>query len=191
HLDKITFRPIPDEDTRLSSLQTGDIDVLQSLRQSTVVKARELDGVSNYEHLGSNSGAMTMNTSKPPFDDVRVRRAMAYAMDQEALIEVLGGAGVTPPQTQFFSPDSPYYSEALEESYPKYDPEKAQELYDEYVNDADRSDGKAVGEPISFTFQCPPDPSLNELSQLFQRTGCRGRAPADRAGRLDPGHARP
>lgn len=36
------------------------------------------------------------------------------------------------------------------------------------MNDADRSDGKAVGEPISFTFQCPPDPSLNELSQLYQ-----------------------
>ncbi|MDT0275299.1 ABC transporter substrate-binding protein [Blastococcus goldschmidtiae] len=168
YLDEITFRPIPDEDTRLSSLQSGDIDVMQSLRQSTVVRARDLDGVSNFEHLGSNSGGMTMNVSTPPFDDVRVRQAMAHAMDQEALIEVLGGSGVTEPQTQFFSKDSPYYSEALEQSYPTYDVEKAQELYDDYVNDPERSDGKAVGDPISFTFQCPPDPSLNELSQLYQ-----------------------
>jgi peptide/nickel transport system substrate-binding protein len=168
YLDEIVFRPIPDEDTRLSSLQSGDIDVMQSLRQSTVVKARDLDGVSNYEYLGSNSGGTTMNTSRPPFDDVRVRQALAYSMDQDALIEVLGGAGVTPKQTQFFSPDSPYYSEALEESYPTYDMEKAQELYDDYVNDPERSDGKAVGTPLSFTFQCPPDPSLNELSQLYQ-----------------------
>ncbi|MGY2130432.1 ABC transporter substrate-binding protein [Blastococcus sp. SYSU DS0617] len=168
YLDEITFRPIPDEDTRLSSLQSGDIDVMQSLRQGTVIRARDLDGISNYEHLGSNSGGMTMNVSRPPFDDVRVRQAMAHAMDQEALIEVLGGSGVTEPQTQFFSEDSPYYSEALEESYPAYDVEKAQELYDDYVNDPERSDGKAVGEPISFTFQCPPDPSLNELSQLYQ-----------------------
>jgi peptide/nickel transport system substrate-binding protein len=168
HLDKITFRPIPDEDARLASLQSGDIDVMQSLRQSTVVKARELDGVSNYEHLGSNSGGSTMNTSKPPFDDVRVRQALAHAMDQEALIEVLGGKGVTPVQTQFFSPDSPYYSEKLEKSYPDYDVEKAQELYDSYINDPERSDGKPVGTPLSFTFQCPPDPSLNELSQLYQ-----------------------
>jgi peptide/nickel transport system substrate-binding protein len=168
HLDKITFRPIPDEDTRLSSLQSSDIDVMQSLRQATVVRARELDAVNNFEHLGSNSGGTTMNTSRPPFDDVRVRQALAHAMDQEALIEVLGGKGVTPVQTQFFSPDSPYYSESLEESYPGYDVDKAQELYDSYINDADRSDGKAVGEPISFTFTCPPDPSLNELSQLYQ-----------------------
>ena len=168
HLDKITFRPIPDEDTRLSSLQSSDIDVMQSLRQSTVIRARDLEGVDSYEHLGSNSGGSTMNVSRPPFDDVRVRQALAHAMDQEALIEVLGGKGVTPLQTQFFSPDSPYYSEALEESYPKYDVDKAQELYDDYINDPERSDGKPVGSPLSFTFTCPPDPSLNELSQLYQ-----------------------
>jgi peptide/nickel transport system substrate-binding protein len=168
YLDKITFRPIPDEDTRLSSLRSGDIDVMQSLRQSTVIKARELDGVNNFEHLGSNSGGLTLNVSRAPFDDVRVRQALVYAVDQEGLIEVLGGSGVTPPQTQFWSPDSPWYSEKVAEAYPTFDPEKAQELYDDYVNDPERSDGKPVGTPLSFTFQCPPDPSLNELSQLYQ-----------------------
>ncbi len=168
YLDEIVFRPIPDEDTRLASLQSGDIDALQSLRQSTVIRARDLPGVSNFEHLGSNSGGTTVNTSRPPFDDVRVRQALAHALDQEALIEVLGGAGVTPPQTQFFSPDSPFYSEALEESYPTFDLERAQELYDDYVNDPDRSDGLPVGTDLSFTFQCPPDPTLNEVSQLIQ-----------------------
>ncbi|TKJ24831.1 ABC transporter substrate-binding protein [Blastococcus sp. CCUG 61487] len=168
YLDEIVFRPIPDEDTRLASLQSGDIDVMQSLRQSTVVRARDLDGVNNFEHLGSNSGGLTLNTSRPPFDDIRVRQALVYGVDQDALIEVLGGTGVTPPQTQFWSPDSPWYSETVAEAYPSYDPEKAQELYDEYVNDPERSDGRPVGTPLSFTFQCPPDPSLNELSQLYQ-----------------------
>jgi peptide/nickel transport system substrate-binding protein len=168
HLDKITFRPTPDEDTRLASLQSGDIDVMQSLRQSTVIRARDLEGVDNYEHLGSNSGGGTVNTSKPPFDDVRVRQALAHALDQEALIEVLGGAGVTPPTTQFYSEDSPYYSERVAESYPAYDPEKAQELMDDYVNDPDRSDGQPVGTPLTFTYSCPPDPSLNEVAQLVQ-----------------------
>jgi peptide/nickel transport system substrate-binding protein len=168
HLDRITFRPTPDEDTRLASLQSGDIDVMQSLRQSTVIRARDLDGVDNYEHLGSNSGGGTVNTSKPPFDDVRVRKALAHALNQEAIIEVLGGAGVTPPTTQFFSEDSPYYSEKVAETYPAYDPEKAQEFYDEYVNDPDRSDGLPVGTDLAFTYSCPPDPSLNEVAQLVQ-----------------------
>ncbi|WP_040339604.1 ABC transporter substrate-binding protein [Candidatus Blastococcus massiliensis] len=168
YLDQITFRPIPDEDTRLQSLRSRDIDVMQSLRQSTVIQARDFDNVNNFEHLGSNSGGLTLNTSRPPFDDVRVRQALVHAVDQEGLIEVLGGSGVTPPQTQFWSPDSPWYSEEVADTYPGFDPEKAQELYDEYINDPERSDGKPVGENLSFTFQCPPDPSLNELSQLYQ-----------------------
>ncbi|TKJ24836.1 ABC transporter substrate-binding protein [Blastococcus sp. CCUG 61487] len=168
YLDKITFRPIPDEDTRLASLESGDIDAMQSLRQSTVARARDIQGVDNYEFLGNNSGGSNINTGKPPFDDVRVRQAMALALDQEALIEVLGGTGLTPASTQFFSPEDPYYSEKAAEAWPDHDPERAQELYDEYKNDPARSDGKPVGSDISFTYTCPPDPSLNELSQLYQ-----------------------
>ena len=168
YLDEITFRPIPDEDTRLASLQSGDIDAMQSLRQSTIARARDLDGVDNYEYLGNNSGGSLINTTRAPFDDPRVRQALAYAIDQESLIEVLGGTGMTPPSTQYFSPDSPYYSEDAQDAFPGYDTERAQELYDEYINDPARSDGQPVGTPLSFTYNCPPDPSLNELSQLYQ-----------------------
>ncbi|WP_141437023.1 ABC transporter substrate-binding protein [Blastococcus aggregatus] len=168
YLDEITFRPIPDEDTRLASLQSGDIDAMQSLRQSTIARARDLDGVDNYEYLGNNSGGSLINTTRAPFDDPRVRQALAYAIDQESLIEVLGGTGMTPPATQFFSPDSPYYSEDAQDAFPGYDTERAQELYDEYINDPARSDGQPAGTQISFTYNCPPDPSLNELSQLYQ-----------------------
>jgi peptide/nickel transport system substrate-binding protein len=168
HLDGITFRPIPDEDTRLSSLQSGDIDAMQTLRQSTVAKAREVDGVDNYEYLGNNSGGSLINTTKAPFDDVRVRKALAYAIDQPALIEVLGGTGLTPEATQYYSPDSPFYSEEAEKAFPSYDVDQAQEFYDDYVNDPQRSDGQPVGTDLAFTYNCPPDPSLNELSQLYQ-----------------------
>ncbi|SDF19524.1 peptide/nickel transport system substrate-binding protein [Blastococcus aurantiacus] len=168
YLDGITFRPIPDEDTRLSSLQSGDIDAMQTLRQSTVAKARDLDGVDNYEYLGNNSGGSIINTSIAPFDDLRVRQALAYGIDQPALIDVIGGTGLTPDATQYFSPDSPYYSEKAAEAFPTYDAERAQELYDEYINDPQRSDGQPVGTDLSFTYRCPPDPTLNELSQLYQ-----------------------
>jgi peptide/nickel transport system substrate-binding protein len=168
HLDRITFRPIPDEDTRLASLQSRDVDAMQSLRQSTVSRARDAEGVDNYEFLGNNSGGSNFNTGRPPFDDVRVRKALALALDQEGLIEVLGGTGLTPPSTQFFGPNDPYYSEEAAEAWPSNRPEEAQEFYDDYINDPARSDGKPVGAPVSFTYKCPPDPSLNELAQLYQ-----------------------
>ncbi|RBY74675.1 hypothetical protein DQ239_18925 [Blastococcus sp. TF02-09] len=168
YLDGITFRPIPDEDTRVSSLQSGDIDVMQTLRQSTVQRARDLDGVDNYEYLGNNAGGSIINSSIAPFDDLRVRQALAYAIDQPALIDVIGGTGLTPAATQYFSPDSPFYSEEVAEAFPTYDVEQAQEFYDDYINDPQRSDGQPVGTDIAFTYRCPPDPTLNELSQLYQ-----------------------
>jgi peptide/nickel transport system substrate-binding protein len=168
YLDEIVFRPIPDEDTRISSLKTGDVDAVQSLRQSAIRQLQELDGVDTYEFLGNNSGSAIFNTSVAPLDDVRVRRALAYALDQDQLIEVLGGTGMTPAETQYFSEDSPYYSEAVAELWPTGNAEEAAKLIEEYVNDPERSDGKAVGEPVQLSFDCPPDPSLIELSQLYQ-----------------------
>ncbi len=171
YLDSITFRPIPDEDTRLDSVASGDIDIMQTLRQSIVRGARELvdgGGYNTYEWLGNNGGAGIINTMKPPFDDKRVRQALVHAVDQEQMIEVLGGTGITPPQTQWFTEDSPWYSEAAAEAWPAYDPDEAKELLDDYINDPDRSDGQAPGTPISFTYDCPPDPSLVELSQAYQ-----------------------
>jgi peptide/nickel transport system substrate-binding protein len=168
HLDSITFRPIPDEDTRLASLQSGDIDALQSLRGSTIARARDLDAVDNYEYLGNQSGAPLINTTKAPFDDVRVRQALAYSIDAEELIAVKDGAGMTRPATQYVSSDSPFFSEKAADAWPAHDPAKAQELYDDYINDPARSDGQPVGTPIAFTYNCTPDPANNEAAQLYQ-----------------------
>lgn len=168
YLDEITFRPIPDEDTRISSLTSGDIDVLQSLRQSAVTKVRELEGVDSYEQLGNSTGVNIFNTTSPPLDDIRVRRALALAIEQDDIIEVVGGAGIVPPSSQMFGEDDAYFSTAVDEAWEDNDLEEAQASLQEYVDDPERSDGKPVGEPVSFRYDCPPDPSLNEVSQLYQ-----------------------
>jgi len=168
YLDEIVFRPIPDEDTRISSLSSGDIDVLQTLRQSSGVRVRDLEGVDSYEQLGNTTGVNIFNTTVPPLDDVRVREALALAVDQEQIIEIQGGAGVVPTSSQIFNEEDPYYSEAVNDAWVTYDPDAARELLDEYINDPERSDGKAAGEPVTFRYDCPPDPSLVDMSQLYQ-----------------------
>ncbi|MDZ7679609.1 MAG: ABC transporter substrate-binding protein [Acidimicrobiales bacterium] len=168
YLDELVFQPIPDEDARLNSVASGTIDVGQTLRQSSVRAARELDDVATYESIGNNGGGSIFNTAMAPTDDLRVRRALAYAVDQEDLVEVLGGTDITPPQTQFFSPDSPWYSADVADAWPSDDPEQAEEHLAEYVNDPDRSDGRAVGDPVEIDFYCPPDPTLVDLAQAYQ-----------------------
>lgn len=171
YLDEIIFRPIPDGATRLDSLRSGDVDLIQTLDTALVRSARDLvdtEGFKSYEWLGNSSGGILFNTLGPPFDDVRVRLAIAHATDADQVLEVQGGAGITPVRTQFFSEDSPWYSDAAAAAWPTYDVERATELSDAYVNDPDRSDGKGVGERISFTYSCVSTPEQRELGQLLQ-----------------------
>jgi ABC-type transport system substrate-binding protein len=168
HLDEIVFRPIPDEDTRLASLESGDIDVLQTLRQASVIRSREIDNVDGYETLGNTTGVNIFNTSKPPLDDVRVRKALVMAADQDQVIEVQGGSGVVPASTQLFNEHDQYWSEQVAEDWPGYDAEAAKASLEEYMNDPNRSDGKAVGEPVSFQYDCLPEPVLVNLAQIYQ-----------------------
>lgn len=171
YLDEIVFRPLPDEETRYQSLVSGGIDAMQSLRQSIVQQALDADDAGQLEanvYSGNNTGAAIFNVLQPPVDDVRVRRGMAYALDQELLIEVLGGEGISPPMTQYHSPDSPWFSEDVAEAWPTNDPDQARELLEEYVDDPERSDGKSPGEPIQIDFDCPPDVTLIELAQAYQ-----------------------
>lgn len=171
YLERLVFRPIPDEDTRLDSLEAGDVDVVFTLRQSLVAQARELaegDGFDVHEWVGNNASASIMNVLKPPLDDVRIRRAIALGHDQSQVIEVLGGAGISPEQTQYFSEDSPYWSAEVASQYPEHDPEAAAALVEEYRNDPARSDGKAVGDPVTFSYYCSNDASLVELTQVLQ-----------------------
>ena len=169
YLDTVIVKPIPDEDARLASLSTGEIDVGFTLRQEYVGRAREQgDAIKRYEFVGNNSGSSIFNTKRPPVDDVRVRKAFALAQNQAQLVEVLGGKGITPVSTQFFSKDSPWYSEKVAKAYPQNKPEEAKKLLEEYKNDPARSDGKKPGEPVSIQFNCPPDPTLIAYAQAVQ-----------------------
>jgi peptide/nickel transport system substrate-binding protein len=168
YLDAITFRPLPDEDARVASLISGDMDVVQTLRQHIVDRLRRMSGIFLYEQLGNSSGSAIFNAQRPPVDDYRVRQALAWAVDPEALVEVLGGRGISPVQTQYFNEDSVWYSSRVAAAWPQKDQQRARELVSEYVNDPQRSDGLAVGEPIALELMCLPEQSLVDLAQMYQ-----------------------
>ncbi|HSL58738.1 MAG TPA: ABC transporter substrate-binding protein [Acidimicrobiales bacterium] len=168
YLDQIEFRPIADEDARLATVRAGDAQVGQTLRPSLVRQAREATELESFEAIGNVGGGVIFNTLVPPVDDQRVRLGLAHALVQEDLVDILGATGLAPPQTQWFSPSSPWFSETVEEAWPTYEPDTAATLLQAYIDDPARSDGKAPGSPISVTFSCPPDPSLVELSLAYQ-----------------------
>lgn len=173
YLDKIVIKPIPDEDARLAALQAGDIDATHSVRLSQfLTEVRNLANggkVKMFEGPGNSGSGAIINTSKPPFDDVRVRRALSYALDQQALIDVVAGKGATKPRKSYYPPESKWHSDKADAAYPSFDVQKAKDQYNQYINDPKRSDGQPVGTPISFRYECTAIPSLQTQAQAYQQ----------------------
>lgn len=127
-LDKVTFRIIPEASTRLAELQTGNIDIMKRAEVSQVDAIKGDDKLELLEVGTPTAYSLRFDVSKEPVDDVRVRQAINYAIDKEAIIdEILQGYGDL--ITSFQSELSFGYNDDLE-PYP-YDVEKAKELIKE------------------------------------------------------------
>jgi len=169
YLDSVVFRPIPDEGTRIDALVSGTVNLMETRRQGTIRDAREESGISLYEFQGNNTGGGMFNTAVPPFDDVRVRRGLNHLNDQETVIAALGGEGISLQNTQWFSADSPFWTQEAADTYPSFDFEVGTGLLQEYIADPARSDGKAPGEKIDVELSCPPDPTLIAAMQVLEQ----------------------
>ncbi|MCI5076277.1 ABC transporter substrate-binding protein [Oricola sp.] len=125
-LDKAVFRVISDPAAATAALLAGDIQAFPAFPAPEAVIQFENDPRFTVV-IGSTEGEtiLSTNNGKPPFDDVRVRQAIAHALDRQAIIDgAMFGFG-TPIGTHF-APHNPAYVE-LVELYP-YDPAKSKEL---------------------------------------------------------------
>ena len=154
YLDKLTVKPIPDSGQRVAALVAGNIDIFQTADSGTIKSAEE-KGFTAQKISGSSSTILLMNNSKPPFDDVRARQAVAYAINKDVINERVYG-GVRVPSYSGFALDSPYYNP--DAGTPKYDPEKAKALVDELGG-------------LEFSIVCIPTPEADAVLQLTKQMG--------------------
>ncbi|MCB2145148.1 MAG: ABC transporter substrate-binding protein [Deltaproteobacteria bacterium] len=129
YLDRVTFRFIGDPAAQIAALKAGDIDVIGSIAapESAMMLAKD----KRFKvYAGTTTGEVIMSTNNKaaPFDNLLVRRAMAHAIDRQAVVDlVMFGYGT--PIGSHWSPSTPYY-EDLTGRFP-YDPDKARALLKE------------------------------------------------------------
>ncbi|MDO8389241.1 MAG: ABC transporter substrate-binding protein [Actinomycetota bacterium] len=136
YLDAIEFRAIPDALSRRDALLSGTVDILHSSNGQTIVDAREDTDNKLTEIAQNGETAYTLlhvTQEGSPLQDQNVRCALAWATDEQALIDAIG-AGVGQQATGPFSPTQVGYLE--DTGFPMtQDMAKAQELIAAYKAD--------------------------------------------------------
>jgi peptide/nickel transport system substrate-binding protein len=107
-LDSVTWTVVPDANTRKLQLQGGQIDINDTPDWSSFASLKDAEGVEAVTFPSTQIDYLAFNQQRAPFDDEHVRRAIAYAIDRESLVDaVLFGNGET--ADSLLSPGTPYY----------------------------------------------------------------------------------
>jgi peptide/nickel transport system substrate-binding protein len=90
-VDKVVYRPIPEDFARFASLRNGEVDIIANLTSERADEIKKLPNLKIGQVNSVRNMFVGMNTKVKPFDDLRVRQALNYAVDKKALIDVVMG----------------------------------------------------------------------------------------------------
>jgi peptide/nickel transport system substrate-binding protein len=129
HLDRIEFKIMKDGVTRATALRAGEVDYVSWVPREHVDRVIKDTKLQVWKGKGSSTAFSAFNVSRKPFDDLKVRMALAgYGIDRRAIAKAaLLGHGE--PQWGYLPPGAKGFKD-LSEMYP-YDPGKAKALLKE------------------------------------------------------------
>ncbi len=172
YIEKLVTRIIPDNSAQFLELMADNIDSmsLDPIKYSRIIPARpELQQKLNlYKELGNSYTYMGFNLKHKPFDDVRVRKAINYAIDKQEIIDgVYLGLGINIASP--YKPGTRWSNPGLN-PYP-YDPVKAKALLKEAGFTDTNGDGilERDGKPFSFEIVTNQNKEREKSAVLIQR----------------------
>jgi peptide/nickel transport system substrate-binding protein len=124
YLDGITFSYLPDATARSTALRTGAVDWIEYVSAADVATIKRDPKLDVVGGLSANFRSLYFNLKEKPLDDLRVRQAIAYAINPKEVVDValfgVGGVvakGLTIPGGNFYALDkNPYNTPNLEKA---------------------------------------------------------------------------
>ncbi len=144
YLDAVEFFPVTDPDQSVELLFGGDLDAMHTTNQRSVLDVRDDESFQRVESDASEESFAMMNSSVPPFDDIRARQALTLATPVDLYNELIA-LGVNRPADQMFIPESPFYNPDVVQEHDDID--RALELVAEYCAERGTEDNTVLGTP--------------------------------------------
>jgi peptide/nickel transport system substrate-binding protein len=132
YLDAVEFYPVPDPSTRTELLQNGDLDIIHTTDTDQFPTYRDDPTLTLDIDEDGEEYFLMINTAKAPFDDIRVRQALALATDRQGYYDLFN-AGEGSMADQMFVPESPNYNPDVKQD--GNDPAAAAVLVAEYCGE--------------------------------------------------------
>jgi peptide/nickel transport system substrate-binding protein len=144
YLDQLTFKPLPDGQQRINSVVSNTVQISHTSSSLDIEQLRSLQDQGKVNDIESDKFAevayVMLNASKPPFDNLHARLALAYATDREQLNHVRGHDIDTIASGPFAPGAVGYLQDA---GFPAFDLDKAKQEVAAYKTD--------TGQDLSFT----------------------------------------
>ena len=156
YLDRVELRPLPDQQARFASLRSGVSELIWDdvFDSDNILRAKQDPSLTVHTYTGTGAGPYAFNTKSPPFDDVRVRRALVMALDRKKMSQGLTN-GLSIPASNPYG-DGSWVKCADDGALPE-DPEQARQLIKEY------------GKPVQFKLVVTATPRGRTVGQVLQQ----------------------
>jgi dipeptide transport system substrate-binding protein len=159
-IDTLVFSITKDPAVRLAKLRANECQVIAYPSPADLPTIRADKDLVMLDQPGLNIGYLAFNNTKPPFTDVRVRRALNMAIDKKAILDaVYQGAGQ--PAKNLIPPSMWSYNDKIEDF--KYDPDAARKLLAE-AGFANGFETDLWAMPV----QRPYNPDAKRIAELMQ-----------------------
>lgn len=127
YLDQVTFKVVGDSNAIVTGLKSGTIDMYPRVNATQAAQLADDQDLQIYEGGMNLIQALYLNNAEAPFDDVKVRQALCYAVNRQEVLDMVADGKGTIIGSSMFPAFEKYYMPELADLYPQ-DVQKAKEL---------------------------------------------------------------
>ena len=162
YLDEVTFKVVSDSNAIVTGLKGGSLDMMARIdsNQSAQLKGEDF---TIYEGGMNLVQALYLNNAEAPFDDIKVRQALCYAVNRQDVLDMIADGKGTIIGSSMFPAFDKYYMPELADKYPQ-DVKKAKEL----LAEAGYPDGFDMTITVPSNYQQHVDTAQILVEQLKQ-----------------------